>query len=72
MIEKHYGRYIRGDVDEQFSRLLGAKTETFTETFSSEDQETKVSVGNSRDKSWWAHLDSNPFGQETQDRQISY
>jgi hypothetical protein len=32
MIAKHYGKYIGGDVDEQFSRLLGAKTETLTET----------------------------------------
>jgi len=32
MIEKHYGKYLRGDLGEQFSRLLGAKTETFTET----------------------------------------
>ena len=32
MIEKHYGKYIGGDVEEQFSRLLGGKTETFTET----------------------------------------
>ena len=32
MIEKHYGKYLRGDTDEQFQRLLGVKTETFTET----------------------------------------
>jgi len=66
MIEKHYGKYIRGDVDEQFSRLLGTKTETLTETFASENQGTEVSVGNSRDQIWWAHLDSNqgPTGYE--------
>jgi hypothetical protein len=34
MIEKHFGKYFRGDVDEQFSRLLGTKTETFPKTFS--------------------------------------
>jgi integrase len=34
MIEKHYGKYVNSDIDEQFSRLLGTKTETFTETFS--------------------------------------
>ena len=34
MIEKHYGKYVNSDVDEQLSRLLGTKTETFTETFS--------------------------------------
>jgi len=34
MIEKHYGKYIRGNVDEQFHRLLGVKPETLTEFFS--------------------------------------
>ena len=62
MIEKHYGKYIGGDVDEQFSRLLGAKTETFL----SDDQKTRVSVGNAKGERWWAHLDSNqgPTGYE--------
>ena len=32
MIEKHYAKYIGGDVEEQFSKLLGVKPETFTET----------------------------------------
>ena len=32
MIEKHYGNYGGGNVEEQFSKLLGAKPETFTET----------------------------------------
>jgi hypothetical protein len=32
MIEKHYGKYIGGDVEEQLSKLIGAKPETFTET----------------------------------------
>jgi integrase len=32
MIEKHYGRYIRNDADEQLSRLMGPKTETLGET----------------------------------------
>src|SRR5262245_16823711 len=32
MFEKHYGKYIRNDADEQLSRLVGPKTETFTET----------------------------------------
>ncbi len=32
MIEKHYGKYIRNDADEQLDKLLGAKTETLTET----------------------------------------
>jgi integrase len=32
MIEKHYGRYIKSDSQEQLERIFGAKTETFTET----------------------------------------
>ena len=32
MIEKHYGRYIKSDAQEQLERIFGAKTETFTET----------------------------------------
>lgn len=33
MIEKHYGKYIRGNVDEQFHRLLGVKTEILPKPF---------------------------------------
>ena len=38
----------------------------FTETFLSEDQKTRVSVGNAKGEGWWAHLDSNqgPTGYE--------
>jgi integrase len=32
MIEKHYGKYIRNDADEQLSRIIGVKTETIGET----------------------------------------
>ena len=32
MIEKHYGKYIRNDADEQLDKLLGAKTETLRRT----------------------------------------
>ena len=28
MIEKHYGEYIRNDVDTQLARVLGGKSET--------------------------------------------
>jgi hypothetical protein len=28
MIEKHYGKYIRNDVDEQLARILGSKSAT--------------------------------------------
>ncbi len=67
MIEKHYGKYIRGDVDEQLERLLGAKPVTFTET---QGRATGTDRGkvleNSKKEVWWAHLDSNqgPTGYE--------
>jgi integrase len=32
MIEKHYGRYIRSDSQEQLERVFGAQIETFSET----------------------------------------
>jgi integrase len=32
MIQKHYGRYIKSDSQEQLQRLFAVKTETFTET----------------------------------------
>jgi len=67
MIEKHYGKYIGGNVDEQFERLLGAKTETLTETraiVAGTDGEEVAET--SREERWWAHLDSNqgPTGYE--------
>ena len=65
MIEKHYGKYIKGDIDEQFERLLGAKTETLTETL---DKQASAKAGevveNAREEGWWAHLDSNPNGKK--------
>ena len=65
MIEKHYGKYIRGDIDEQFERLLGAKTVTLTET---QDRATGTDRGkvleNIKKEVRWAHLDSNPYGQK--------
>lgn len=33
MIEKHYGKCLGGDSEEQLNRLLGAKSETSSETF---------------------------------------
>jgi len=46
MIEKHYGKYIRNDVDEQLERLLGAaKTEIATETFQDEPSNYAKDVG---------------------------
>ena len=46
MIEKHYGKYIRNDVDEQLERLLGTvKTEIPTETFRDESANYAKNVG---------------------------
>ena len=45
MIEKHYGKYIRNDADEQLSRMIGAKT-TKTET-SGETVEGRPSTADS-------------------------
>jgi len=59
MIEKHYGRYIKDDGDAPLRALLGAGTVTFAGTFSSEDQETKVSVGNAKEGKWSGRLDLN-------------
>ena len=44
MIEKHYGRYIKSDSQEQLERIFGAKTETFTETlrYGSDDERSEV------------------------------
>ena len=74
MIEKHYGRYIGGDVDEQLQRLLGVKTETLTETQAEATgtdgdevaENSRERLENSREEKWWAHLDSNqgPTGYE--------
>ena len=42
MIEKHYGRYIKSDSEEQLERISGPKPETFTETLrSGTDDEVK-------------------------------
>ncbi len=59
MIEKHYGRYIKDDGDAPLRALLGVETVTFAETFSSENQEPKVSVGNAKDERWSGRLDLN-------------
>ncbi len=65
MIEKHYGRYVRNDGAEQLQKLLGTVTPTVTlpkrkRAAVNEVSETK------RERSWWAHLDSNqgPTGYE--------
>jgi integrase len=67
MIEKHYGKYLGGDSEEQLSRLFGAKSATLSATFESEEQqEHRQVVGKSKEGEWWAHLDSNqgPTGYE--------
>jgi integrase len=41
MIDKHYGKYVRNDVDEQLARVFGAKTETLSETLEAEKEEKR-------------------------------
>ena len=65
MIQKHYGRYIRNDVDEQLQRILGRQSETFGAKSETLEDEKELRVEN-KGKNWWAHLDSNqgPTGYE--------
>lgn len=39
MIEKHYGKFLRNDVDEQLVRVFGAQTETLSETLEAQKEE---------------------------------
>jgi len=67
MIEKHYGKYLGGDSEEQLSLLFGVKSETLGETLEAEEeQKQRQALGNSTKGDEWAHLDSNqgPTGYE--------
>jgi hypothetical protein len=69
MIEKHYGRYIRSDSQEQLERLFGAKTETFTETLrdgtGDETSEVFANVGGS---DWSGRVDLNHTDKKTRSK----
>jgi integrase len=60
MIEKHYGKYISNDSQEQLTKLLAAKTETFTETreVRGSAESTQVAVNSAR-KKWSGRVDLN-------------
>ena len=47
MIEKHYGKYIRNDVDEQLSRIWGGKSETLSETLQGDEGKGGSRLGKS-------------------------
>ena len=67
MIEKHYGKYLGGDSEEQLNALFGAKSETLSETFEAEEEQKQGQVAGISSKGVeWAHLDSNqgPTGYE--------
>src|SRR5262250_420454 len=67
MIEKHYGKYLGGDSEEQLNQLFGAKSETLSETIEPEERQGQSEVAEiSWKEGWWAHLDSNqgPTGYE--------
>ena len=54
MIDKHYGKYIRNDSQEQLSHLFGAKSATLRETLEAEEEQKQSQVvGNSTEGEWW-------------------
>ena len=60
MIEKHYGRYIKSDLEEQLVRVFGAQTGTFAGTLSEEsDAEERQVVDNFDGKKWSGRVDLN-------------
>jgi len=60
MIEKHYGRYIKSDSQEQLERIFGAKTETFTETLrNATDDEGNEVIENESGSEWSGRVDLN-------------
>ena len=50
MVEKHYGKYIRDDADEQLARLVGARTETLGETVEKTGRRETQAVERIREK----------------------
>ncbi|HTF92147.1 MAG TPA: hypothetical protein VK632_03830 [Verrucomicrobiae bacterium] len=59
MIEKHYGKYIRNDVDEQLARVFGVQTETLSETLQAQKEEKRGQVVEKAEKKdWWRQRDS--------------
>jgi len=67
MIEKHYGRYIRSDSQEQLERIFGAKTGTFSGTLSTgTDDDMSEVVENLEEWKWSGRVDLNhrPHGPE--------
>jgi hypothetical protein len=66
MIEKHYGRYIRSDSEEQLKRLFGGQTGTFAGTLPSgsdnsenELMEDIVNEDESSSEKWSGRVDLN-------------
>ena len=60
MIEKHYGRYIKSDSNEQLQRLFTVKTETFTETLGTGSDAGKTQVVKKiGGKKWSGRVDLN-------------
>ncbi len=67
MIEKHYGKYINSDSEEQLKKLFRSKTETFTETLYRGDvSEHRQVAGMFTGKNWSGRVDLNhrPHGPE--------
>ena len=53
MIEKHYGKYIRNDVDEQLARVFRAQTETLNQTLQAQKEEKRGQVVEKAEKKDW-------------------
>jgi hypothetical protein len=67
MIEKHYGKYISSNSEEQLKKLFGAKTETFTETlYRGHVSKRRQIPGILTGSEWSGRVDSNhrPHGPE--------
>ena len=60
MIEKHYGRYIKSDSEEQLRRVFEGQPGTFAGTLpeDSDSEETEV-VENISEKKWSGRVDLN-------------
>ena len=59
MIEKHYGKYLGGDSEEQLNQLFGAKSETLSETFEADEgQKMRQTAEISRKENWWRQRNS--------------
>ena len=65
MIEKHYGKYLGGDSEEQLNALFEAKSETLSETFAADEGEKQ-----SQAEEFIEKVKSGPTWIRTRDRPV--